>query len=128
MERADCLVIGAGIAGASVGFHLAIKGLSVIILEKESSAGYHSTGRSAVFFRGSHGLPSVRLLTQASKQFFESPPAPFFLFHSLLPEMHYSLQERKKRNFWKGGLRTINLPIFLYGKSPLKKLFKWSQY
>ncbi|QSR88403.1 FAD-binding oxidoreductase [Methylacidiphilum caldifontis] len=77
MEKADCIIIGAGIAGASVGFHLAQKGLSVIILEKESSAGYHSTGRSAVFFRGSHGLPHVRILTWASKKFFESPPEIF---------------------------------------------------
>ncbi|ACD83864.1 NAD(P)/FAD-dependent oxidoreductase [Candidatus Methylacidiphilum infernorum] len=77
MEKADCIIIGAGIAGATAGFHLAQKGLSVIILEKEACPGYHSTGRSAVFYRGSHGLPLVRALTRASKKFFESPPEPF---------------------------------------------------
>ncbi|TFE68979.1 amino acid oxidase [Methylacidiphilum sp. Yel] len=99
MERADCLVIGAGIAGSSVGFHLAIKGLSVIILEKESSAGYHSTGRSAVFFRGSHGLPSVRVLTQASKQFFESPPAPFFSIPLTTPRNALFIAKKEKKDF-----------------------------
>ncbi|MDQ2927150.1 MAG: FAD-dependent oxidoreductase, partial [Pseudomonadota bacterium] len=44
--RADFLVVGAGIAAASVGTWLARRG-SVALLERESQPGYHSTGRSA---------------------------------------------------------------------------------
>ena len=45
-EPADFLVVGGGIAAASVGFWLAPHG-RVILLERESQPGYHSTGRSA---------------------------------------------------------------------------------
>ena len=46
---ADFLVIGAGMAGASAAAHLAELG-RVILLERESQPGYHSTGRSAALF------------------------------------------------------------------------------
>ena len=45
-EHADFLIIGGGIAAASVGYWLAPHG-RVIVLERESRPGYHSTGRSA---------------------------------------------------------------------------------
>ena len=76
MERADFLVIGAGIAGTSVGYWLAPHG-KVIVLERESQPGYHSTGRSAALFMESYGTPQVRALTMASRAFFEQPPAGF---------------------------------------------------
>ncbi|MBC7468662.1 MAG: FAD-binding oxidoreductase [Ramlibacter sp.] len=76
MERADFLVIGAGIAGTSAGYWLAPHG-KVIVLERESQPGYHSTGRSAALFMESYGTPQVRALTMASRAFFEQPPAGF---------------------------------------------------
>jgi D-arginine dehydrogenase len=45
----DILVIGAGIAGASVAAHLA-ETRSVMLVEREERPGYHSTGRSAALF------------------------------------------------------------------------------
>ena len=48
-ETADFLVVGGGIAAASVGYWLAPHG-RVILLERESQPGYHSTGRSAALF------------------------------------------------------------------------------
>ena len=45
-ETADIVVIGAGMAGASAAAHLA-EAARVILLERESQPGYHSTGRSA---------------------------------------------------------------------------------
>jgi len=81
-EAADFLVIGAGIAGASVGYFLAPHG-RVILLERESQPGYHTTGRSAALFIENYGTPQVRALTCASRAFFERPP-PGFSEHPLL--------------------------------------------
>jgi D-arginine dehydrogenase len=75
-SSADFIVIGAGIAGAAIGHFLASRG-SVIVLERESQPGYHSTGRSAALFLESYGTPQVRALTRASRSFLEHPPAGF---------------------------------------------------
>jgi D-arginine dehydrogenase len=49
----------------------------VIVLERESQAGLHSTGRSAALFSESYGGPQIRALTRASRSFFERPPRGF---------------------------------------------------
>jgi D-arginine dehydrogenase len=79
---ADFVVIGAGIAGASVAYWLAHHG-RVVLLERESQPGFHSTGRSAALFMESYGTPQVRALTLASRGFLESPP-PGFCEHTLI--------------------------------------------
>src|SRR5512142_3337319 len=61
----DFLVVGGGIAGASVGYFLAGSG-SVTVLEMEAVPGYHSTGRSAALFTEYYGNDVVRALTRAS--------------------------------------------------------------
>ncbi|GAB3551440.1 FAD-dependent catabolic D-arginine dehydrogenase DauA [Noviherbaspirillum agri] len=75
-NQADFLVIGAGIAGASIAYWLAPHA-RVVLLERESQPGYHSTGRSAALFMESYGPPQVRALTCASRAFLENPPAGF---------------------------------------------------
>jgi D-arginine dehydrogenase len=82
MREADFLVIGAGIAGASIAYFLAPHA-RVVILERESQPGYHSTGRSAALFLDSYGTPQVRALTRASRDFLATPP-PGFADHPLL--------------------------------------------
>lgn len=72
----DYAVVGSGIAGASVAWQLA-QGATVVVLERESQPGYHSTGRSAAMFMESYGTPAIRLLTRASRAFYEAPPAGF---------------------------------------------------
>ena len=74
--RPDFIVIGAGIAGASAAFELAAHG-DVIVLERESLAGYHTTGRSAAFVVENYGPPTVRALTRAGRDFFVNPPDGF---------------------------------------------------
>lgn len=74
--QADYIIIGAGIGGASIAYWLS-RHARVLILERESHAGYHSTGRSAALFMASYGPPQVRALTCASRDFFERPPAGF---------------------------------------------------
>lgn len=73
---ADVIVIGAGIAGASLAWHLAPRA-KVLLLERETSPGYHTTGRSAAFFAESYGGSAVLPLTQSSRDFFFSSPAGF---------------------------------------------------
>jgi D-arginine dehydrogenase len=75
-QQADFLIIGGGIAGASVAHWLAPHG-RVIVLERESQPGYHSTGRSAALFMESYGTPQVRALTLASRAFLDNPPEGF---------------------------------------------------
>lgn len=73
-ETADIIVIGGGIAGASLAAELAA-GRRVLLLEMESQPGYHATGRSAAMYEPSDGAPLVRALTRASGAFFANPPA-----------------------------------------------------
>lgn len=75
-DRCDFIVIGAGIAGASVGWRLAAHGRTVV-LEREDQPGYHTTGRSAAQYIASYGPPDARILTLASRSFFEAPPDGF---------------------------------------------------
>jgi len=72
----DFLVIGAGIAGASVASELIRHG-SVLILEAEDHPGYHTTGRSASMFLEFHSNATMRALVRRSRPFLESPPDGF---------------------------------------------------
>jgi len=76
MSSCDFIVIGGGIAGASVAWHLAHDS-RVTVLERESQPGHHTTGRSAALFAETYGTHQVRALTLASRAFFEHPPAGF---------------------------------------------------
>jgi len=76
MIRPEAIIIGAGISGASLAAGLAAHG-SVLLAERESQPGYHSTGRSAAMFMASYGTPQVRALTRASHAFYAQPPAGF---------------------------------------------------
>ncbi len=69
----DFIVIGAGIAGASVAASLASAG-SVAVLEAETHAGYHATGRSAALYSTLYGNATIRALTRASLGDFVAPP------------------------------------------------------
>lgn len=73
---ADVLVIGAGIAGASLGYFLAPHA-RVLLVEREPHPGMHATGRSAALFSETYGSAQVRALTRASRAFLERPPEGF---------------------------------------------------
>src|SRR5690606_6532196 len=77
MSPIDFAVVGAGIAGASVAWQLAGRGATVLVRERESQPGYHSTGRSAALYLEQYGPPQVQALTRASRAFYTAPPADF---------------------------------------------------
>lgn len=76
MDKFDVIIVGGGIAGASLGAEIAAKRRTLII-EAEDQCGYHSTGRSAAFYLESYGGPEVAKLTIASHAFLEAPPTDF---------------------------------------------------
>lgn len=81
----DFAVVGAGMAGASVAWQLAQSGgkngsggpPAVLVLERESQPGYHTTGRSAALYEEHYGPAQVQALTRASRAFYEQPPQGF---------------------------------------------------
>jgi D-arginine dehydrogenase len=75
--EADVLVIGAGIAGAGVAAALADTH-SVVVVERESQAGYHSTGRSAAIFIPNYGNDVIRGLNRASAPMFHNRDTRLF--------------------------------------------------
>ncbi len=88
MKQFDIAIIGAGIAGASLGWELRRRGLRVGLLEAESQPGYHTTGRSAAFWVESYGGPSIVPLSRGSRGFFMDPPEGFGTLLTLRPALH----------------------------------------
>ena len=76
MTEFDVIIVGGGIAGASLGAQIAAK-RRTLILEAEDQCGYHATGRSAAFYLESYGGPDVAKLTLASQHFLAEPPKEF---------------------------------------------------
>lgn len=72
-ETRDFVVVGAGIAGASVSARLA-PSASVALVEAEERPGYHSTGRSAASWIENYGNDTIVKLNRASFDFLNSPP------------------------------------------------------
>lgn len=72
MENPDVLIVGGGIAGASLGARLA-DSVRVTIIEAEDLCGRHATGRSAAFWQASlGGNRPERKLSIASRPMFDS--------------------------------------------------------
>ena len=76
MTDFDVVIVGAGIAGASLAAELGST-VRVLLLEAEAQPGYHATGRSAAFWTESYGGPDVQPLTTASGPFLANPPPTF---------------------------------------------------
>ncbi|MNQ29780.1 N-methyltryptophan oxidase [compost metagenome] len=87
-QQFDVVIVGAGIAGASLAYRLTAESPSpmrVLLLEREAQPGYHATGRSAAMFMETYGTPQIQALTRASRAFYEQPPEGF-TEHPLLHE------------------------------------------
>jgi D-arginine dehydrogenase len=83
MTSCDFLIIGGGIAGASAAYELAAHG-RVVLVERESQPGYHSTGRSAALYTETYGNSTIRALTVGSRAFYDAVAASGFSEHPAL--------------------------------------------
>ncbi len=68
-ETADVVVVGAGVQGASLAFHLAERGADVVVVEREAVAA-GATGRSSGFVRMHYDLESDARLAWLSFPYF----------------------------------------------------------
>ena len=76
METADICIVGAGMAGASIAYHVAPQA-RVLLLEREPHVAFHSSGRSAAMYTPQYGSLVIRRLTAGSGPFVREPPAGF---------------------------------------------------
>lgn len=80
----EVIVVGAGIAGASLAYFLAEQGCGdVLLLEREAQLAYHSTGRSAATLSTGDSNPTLLAIKLASAPFFREPE-PGFAEHAVL--------------------------------------------
>jgi D-arginine dehydrogenase len=76
MQEFDFAIVGAGIAGVSLAYHLAPHA-RVILLEREHVPAYHTTGRSAALHSETYGSAEIRAITVAAGHFYRKPPDGF---------------------------------------------------
>jgi D-arginine dehydrogenase len=78
MPPPDYLIIGGGIAGAATAWSLAQRGAgSILVLDRESELGAHSTAKNAGILRTWIAEDSTRALADESLRFLSAPPEGF---------------------------------------------------
>jgi D-arginine dehydrogenase len=77
-DRFEVIIVGCGIAGASLAYFLAERGMTdVLILEREDQPGYHASGRSAGVLVEIDPVPSILSLKLLAAPFLRDPPSGF---------------------------------------------------
>ena len=74
VETADVVVVGAGVVGCSVAYHLSVRGARVKLLEREaigSGASAHATGSLSLLGAEFSPGPSFEFALAASREFPE---------------------------------------------------------
>jgi D-arginine dehydrogenase len=77
-DRYDVIIVGAGIAGASFAYFLSRRGVAdVLLVERERTAGFHATGRSAAVAYPLDPHPVSQQLKAPGIDFLRNPPEGF---------------------------------------------------
>ncbi|MFT7688513.1 MAG: D-arginine dehydrogenase [Candidatus Azotimanducaceae bacterium] len=103
-NKADVIVIGAGIAGTSMAAQLS-RHCSVHLVEMEEQIGYHATGRSAAYYAPSYGNDTVRAITVASDQFFRESGKEFSESTLLKPRPALFVAKKDQQASFEGFLK-----------------------
>jgi D-arginine dehydrogenase len=82
--RVDAVVAGGGLAGASAARALALRGLSVLVLEADRAPGMHSSGRNAAILRRILEEPSTAALARRGGAAIADPPQDLAAEHPFL--------------------------------------------
>ena len=93
----DIAIIGGGIAGFSLAHFLGAR-CKILVLERESAFGYHTTARSAGEFSYSHHTPLVGKLAKLSFPFLERPQPSFSETNLLNPRGAIYIAAEDKRD------------------------------
>lgn len=101
MSRYDVVIIGAGIAGASLAARVAPHA-RVLMIEAEGQPGYHATGRSAAFWSETYGGPDIQPLSIASEPFLRAPPRDMEAASFLSPRGQLFIATRADRHVLDG--------------------------
>ena len=72
----DFCIIGGGVAGLSIAYHLSASA-DVCLLERESDLAYHTSGRSAAVYSAIYTDGLSGQLSALSRPFFDAPPDGF---------------------------------------------------
>ena len=120
----DVVIIGGGIAGASVAAFLAQDGVKSGLFEMESSLAYHTTGRSAALLTPYYGPDSMQAFASIGRSFLENPPietddpliTPKHLV-TVTDEEHVQLVERPPSSLWWSEAECLKqVPFLKQGK------------
>src|ERR671924_573787 len=75
MNSYECVVVGAGFAGAATAYHLTRRGVTnILLLEREAIPGFHSSGRNAAMIRQCVSDPALASLARDGAAFFRNFP------------------------------------------------------
>lgn len=100
----DFVIIGGGIAGTSAAARLAPLG-KVTLLERETSLGYHASGRSAALYESNYGLASTVALSKASGDYFRTAHGGFITPRGLL-----MVAKKGEEDDFATACKTLNMP------------------
>ncbi|MCB0346448.1 MAG: FAD-binding oxidoreductase, partial [Bdellovibrionales bacterium] len=67
-QQPEVVIIGAGILGISLAYHLARRGRTVVVLERESTYGAHASGKTAGMFRQLYRNPQLTEWAKRSRE------------------------------------------------------------
>ncbi len=125
--RAQVLVIGGGVVGCSVLYHLTKKGLSnVVLVEKNyltSGSSWHAAGMLSQYHADRVHLEIIRAGTALYHEFEKDPETAVGLHSSGDLKIARSEAEMDDLRRWSGVARTVGLPAFLVGPERVKELF-----
>lgn len=93
----NTVIVGGGIAGAALAHALACRGEGegVLLLEREPTAGQHSTGKNAAILRTAIDARLTRRLALETARFIRDP-GEGFADHPLLDEVGFLLREGRR--------------------------------